>query len=189
MKDGRHTSSLSFSGIFRVPNSPVATADLSDALKRVLRYMPAPVGIVTSYTPETGEPVGLAMSALMPVALDPCSMAVAVNRSGASHEIMLRAGAFCINLLDPASGDHLTPFAGPAARDQRFTGPDWQQHGPIWYLGTAPAAIICTLRHVVSHGTHDVLIGDVDNLIVSDSTEILGWGNGGLGLLAPLSKA
>lgn len=75
-------------------------APLPDQLKQVLRYLPAPVGIVTSFDPETREPVGLAMSALMPVALDPCSMVIAVNRSGSSHASMLAAGRYCINLLD-----------------------------------------------------------------------------------------
>ena len=42
----------------------------------------------------TGEPVGLAMSALMPVSLEPCSMAIAINRAGSAHDAMIRAGRF-----------------------------------------------------------------------------------------------
>ena len=162
------------------------TAVLADTLKAVLRQMPAPVGVVTSHDPTTGEPVGLAMSAIMPVALDPCSMAVAVNRSGSSHVAMLKAGEFCINLLCPETGDHLGPFAGPARRDERFAGETWKQNGKGWYIAGAPAAIFCTIRHAISHGTHDVLIGDVREVIASGGKEILGWGNGGLGMLTPL---
>lgn len=160
--------------------------DLASALKYVLRFMPAPVGVVTSHDPDDGRPVGLAMSALMPVALDPCSMAVAVNRSGTSHETILRAGVFCINLLNPLSSHHLLPFFSAAARDQRFTGPDWRQSGKAWYLETAPASLFCELRHVLSHGTHDLLVGDVVALRTMEETRILGWADGRLGLLADL---
>jgi len=160
---------------------------LTSKLKAVLRHMPAPVGVVTSHDPATGRPVGLAMSAIMPVALDPCSMAVAVNRQGSSHEAILLAGEFCINLLCPKTGDHLEPFYGPDRRDERFTGADWQQHGKAWYIAGAPAAIFCTIRHFISHGTHDVLIGDVADVFTSGGSEILGWSNGRLGMLTPLS--
>ena len=92
-------------------------ADLASGLKQVLRYLPAPVGIVSSYDTENGQPIGLAMSAIMPVALEPCSMAIAVNRSGSAHEGMLRAGKYCINLLDSELHGHMAPFASAEARD------------------------------------------------------------------------
>ena len=44
-------------------------------------------------------------------------MAIAVNRSGSSHATMLRAGEFCINLLDPDHFAHITPFASAAGRE------------------------------------------------------------------------
>lgn len=164
-----------------------APANLSDQLKLVLRYLPAPVGIVTSFDPETRAPVGLAMSALMPVSLDPCSMAIAVNRSGSSHAGILAAGRFCINLLDSESHSHMAPFASLDARDQRFTQTDWQQHGDVWYIDGAPASIFCEVREMLSFGTHDLLVGEVYDLRTSGEQEILGWANGTLGRLTPLS--
>lgn len=163
-----------------------APATLPDQLKQVLRYLPAPVGIVTSFDPETRAPVGLAMSALMPVALDPCSMVIAVNRSGSSHAGMLAAGRYCINLLDSGSHGHMTPFASYDARDQRFTQDDWKQNGDVWYIDGAPANIFCEVREKLSFGTHDLLIGEVYDLRTSGGQEILGWANGALGRLTPL---
>jgi flavin reductase (DIM6/NTAB) family NADH-FMN oxidoreductase RutF len=155
--------------------------------------MPAPVGIVTSYDPESGEPVGLAMSALMPVCLDPPSMAICVNRSGSAHDAMVRAGRFCINLLHGGQDGHVAPFADPTARDARFTQEDWRQHvhaahGGVWYIDGAPAAIFCTIRERISYGTHDLLVGEVDDIIATDGEEILGWANGSLCTAAPLSR-
>lgn len=175
------------------PNQPPLDPPALDArLKRVLRFMPAPVGIVTSFDPDDGQPVGLAMSALMPVCLDPPSMAICVNRSGSAHDAMIRAGRFCINLLHGGQDGHILPFADPAAREARFTQSDWRQHvhsahEGVWFIDNAPAAIFCTIRERMSFGTHDLLVGEVDDLVTSGSDEILGWANGALCRPAPLS--
>lgn len=161
--------------------------DLASQLKLILRYLPAPVGIVTSFDPANGQPVGLAMSAIMPMSLDPCSMAIAVNRSGSAHEGILAAGRYCINLLDSERHGHMAPFASADLRDQRFTQPEWKQKGQVWYIEGAPANIFCEVREKVSYGTHDLLIGEVYDLIVTGRDDILGWANGALGRLAPLN--
>ncbi len=155
-------------------------------LKRVLRHLPAPVGIVSSFDPDTQAPVGLAMSALMPVSLEPCAMAIAINRSGSAHDAMMRAGRFCINLLDSNRQEYLSPFASHEGRGDRFTQPDWRQNGAVWYIEGAPAAIFCDIRERMSFGTHDVLIGEVYDLIASGDDDILGWANGALGRLEPI---
>lgn len=165
--------------------------ELAACLKKILRDLPAPVGLVTSHDPLGNVPVGLAMSAIMPVSLSPCSMAVAINRSGTSHQGILRAGEFCINLLCVQTREHLAPFASHSRRDERFVGADWTRHGMAWRIIGAPANIFCNVRHIISHGTHDVLIGDVTDIMVADCPvaakgTILGWANGELGTLAPL---
>ena len=63
-------------------------ADLASGLKQVLRYLPAPVGIVSSYDTENGQPIGLAMSGL-------------VMRVGQSAESFAWAAVF---ILMPVSG-------------------------------------------------------------------------------------
>ncbi len=170
------------------PNSP-DTASLDARLKRVLRFLPAPVGIVTSFDPETGDPVGLAMSAIMPVSLEPCAMAIAVNRSGPSHAKIMQTGRFCINLLDSARQAHMIPFARAEARSLRFTQPDWSRNGQVWYIEGSPANIFCDIRQSLSYGTHDLLIGEVYDLRSTGGEDILGWANGALGRLAPLDQS
>lgn len=158
-------------------------------LKGVLRHLPAPVGIVTSFDPATGEPVGLAMSAIMPVSLDPCAMAIAINRAGSSHEVIVRSGRFCINLLDRDRHAHMIPFATAEARSLRFTQPDWSKRGQVWFIEGAPANIFCEIRATLSFGTHDVLVGEVYDLLSTGGKDILGWSNGALGQLFPLHSS
>ncbi len=166
----------------------ISTQPIDQRLKRVLRFMPAPVGIVTALDPDTGKPVGLAMSALMPVCLEPPAMAICVNRSGSAYDALIRAGRFSINLLHSGQGAHMTPFADPNARDSRFTQSDWRQHAEtgLWYIDGAPANMFCELRERVSYGTHDLIVGEVTGLVTNDDADIVGWGNGALGRLQPI---
>lgn len=171
------------------PFSPASTAESCDhasALKRILRFLPAPVGIVTSVDPESDEAIGLAMSAIMPVSLDPCAVAIAINRAGSAHAGIVSSGRFCINLLDPATGEHLGPFGDPARRAERFKLPGWRRHNGVMLLDAAPANIICAIAGHTAFGTHDVLIGDVREIHSSGMTTILGWADGALGTLQPL---
>ena len=171
-----------------IPSDPAAVdaAPLADRLRRILRHLPAPVGIVSSIDPDDGSPVGLAMSAIMPVSLDPPAMAIGINRAGASHDAMIRSGRFCINLLDDRLHGHILPFSDPAARDTRFTQPEWTCERGLWIIAGAPANIFCTIADRVSYGTHDVLVGAVDDVIDAGGVDMLGWGNGAPGRLSPL---
>ncbi|MFV0643893.1 MAG: flavin reductase family protein [Sphingomonadaceae bacterium] len=161
--------------------------DISADLKKVLRFMPAPVGIVTSSDPDTAAPAGLAMSAIMPVSLDPAAMAVAINRSGSSHDTIVRSGHFCINLLHEVTREHLAPFAGSDRKGERFRLPGWVQRGQDWFIEDAPAKIFCTIVNSVAYGTHDVLVGEVSEVLASGEAGILGWCDGQMGVLAPLA--
>jgi len=100
---------------------------------------------------------------------------------------MIRAGRFCINLLHGGLDVHMAPFAESCARDQRFAQPGWRHNGPVWYIDGAPASIFCDIREQVSYGTHDLLVGEVYDLIATGEVDILGWANGGLGRFAPLA--
>lgn len=164
-------------------------SSLDQRLRGVLRHLPAPVGIVTSFDPDTGEPVGLVMSAIMPASLDPCAMAIAINRAGSAHASVLRSGKFCINLLDSERHMHLAPFIRAEERDLRFTQSDWARHGAVWYIDGAPANIFCDISANQPYGTHDILVGEVYDLMATGSEDILGWANGSLGRLSPLDPA
>lgn len=165
---------------------PALVDHRSAQLKSVLRLLPAPVSIVTSHDADGGG-IGLAISALMPVSLEPCAMAICVNRSGSSHDALIRAGRFCINLLHPDQGDCFNPFASAEMRDSRFAHADWRQRDRIWYIEGAPANIFCTIAEQTSYGTHDLIIGKVDDLLTAQCDEIVGWANGRLSRLVPLS--
>jgi len=159
--------------------------NLSDRLKGVLRFMPAPVGIVTSYDDKL-RPVGLAMSAIMPVSLDPCMMAISINRDNTSYEHLRRSGAFCINLLNDRMQNQFQPFADYKGREKRFRDPAWAASRNLRYVEAAPANIFCRVESMSSHGTHDIVVGSVFELFIAEDEKVLGWANGSLGTMQPI---
>ena len=108
---------------------------------------------------EKGDRASIANAAIVGSAIS-CigAMAIAINRAGSAHDAMVRAGRFCINLLDAGRQEHLAPFASHEGKAERFQQPDWCQNGPVWYIEGSPAAIFCTVRERVGFGTHDVLM-------------------------------
>lgn len=163
----------------------IAVCDYPEDLKQVLRLMPAPVAIISSSDGE-GRPVGLAVSALMPVSLDPCSVAIALNRSGSAHCHILDTGEFCVNLLGKEQVGEFVPFADFQRKDERFASDAWKSHQGIPYLAGAPANMFCRIEAVCSYGTHDIVIGKVFDLRSSNCPSSLGWCNGALGHMVPV---
>ena len=166
-------------------HADIVVRDCADELKQVLRFMPAPVAIISSSDGE-GRPVGLAVSALMPVSLDPCSISTAINRSGPAHRHILDTGEFCINLLGEEQVGEFVPFADPQRKSERFGSDAWNSLQGIPYLAGAPANVFCRVEAISTYGTHDIVIGRVFDLRSSDSPSSLGWCNGALGYMVPV---
>ena len=72
---------------------PAAAADL----RAVLRRVPAGVAVVT--VDHDGERLGLTVSALVALSLEPPLVGLAVARQAALHEIVRHAGAFAVSYL------------------------------------------------------------------------------------------
>ena len=81
-------------------------------LRAVFRRVPAGVAVVT--VDHDGERIGLTVSALVALSLEPPLVGVAVARQAALHEIIHRAGAFAVSYL-PA-GDAGSRIAAHFAR-------------------------------------------------------------------------
>lgn len=160
--------------------------DLANALKSAMRRMPGPVAMVTTADPEDGSYAGLAASAVIPVAMDPPSMLVSVNRSGSAYPTMVRAGRFCINLLCNRQTDVVRQFSDPARRRERFTGTEWSEEGGIPYLPAACFSIFCQVGQSHAFGTHDLFIGTVERVLPGTGIDPMGWIEGGFARLLSL---
>ncbi len=152
-------------------------AEVASGLKVAMRRMPGAVALVTTRDPVSGEPAGLAASAVIPVSMDPPSMLVAVNRAASAHAAIERSGRFCINLLGVTQTALVGIFSNSEMRDRRFASGSWRHDSGLPYLEDACASIFCDVRTTLVHGTHELFIGDVYDLrtAVTEGSDPLGW--------------
>jgi flavin reductase (DIM6/NTAB) family NADH-FMN oxidoreductase RutF len=108
-----------------------------------------------------GERFGLTATAIASVTATPARLLVCVNKSGLSHDKIVRSGRFCVNVLTEAQHLIATAFAGAKAAE-RFALGEWTTlatGAPA--LVDAAASFDCRLAEVCGQSTHSVLFGDV----------------------------
>ena len=110
-----------------------------------------------------GERYGLTATAVASVSADPPRLLVCVNRSSQTHEKIVLAGRFCVNVLTEAQDNIAMAFAGMAGpRADRFTVGEWTtlvSGAPV--LQNAAATFDCRLVETAEQSTHSVLFGEV----------------------------
>jgi len=153
----------------------------ADALKLAMRKMPSPVALVSTTDPTTGKHAGLAVTAFLPVCMEPPSMLVCVNRSASAYPMLERVDTYCINILGASQSDRLAAFADPTRRDERFAGEHWQgRHGTVC-LVSALANLFCRkVSAPSSFGTHSLLIGEVFDVALAEYGQPALWYDGGM---------
>ncbi len=165
-----------------------ASVDLVARLKIALRRMPGPVALITTRDPVTGQPAGLAASAVAPVCMAPPSMLVCVNRSASAHAVIEASGRFCINLIGAAQAGLVAAFSSSAHRDRRFAAGAWAERHGLLHLPDAPASIFCDVRTTLLFGTHEVFVGEVFDVTSDDAEKPVGWIDGGFAQYKPICE-
>jgi 3-hydroxy-9,10-secoandrosta-1,3,5(10)-triene-9,17-dione monooxygenase reductase component len=126
----------------------------------VMGHIPAGVTIVTSRT-EDGAPLGLTVSAIVSVSLDPIRLLVCIHREAASHDPILRGGSFAVNVLSSRQADLAMRFATDPPED-RFKALDFQDSplgNPL--LPGSLAWLDCSVTDVYPGGDHSVILAGV----------------------------
>ncbi|MDF2370912.1 MAG: flavin reductase family protein [Rhizobiaceae bacterium] len=141
--------------------------------KQTLPPVPAPeyinaiaqhVSSVCVITTEVdGERFGLTATAVSSVCAQPPRLLVCINRNGFTHDKIMAAGKFCVNVLAEEQNKVAMVFAGMSGEDaDRFETGTWttlKTGAPV--LEGAAAAFDCVLGESSEHSTHTVLFGDV----------------------------
>lgn len=152
---------------------------LASGLKSAMRRMPSSVALITTRDPETGMPAGLAASAVIPVSMEPPSMLISINRNASAHSVIERAGQFCVNLLGVEQTALVTLFSNSDMRDKRFAHESWGERSGLPFLADAPSSIFCKVARTMVFGTHELFVGEVFDIHLSEADEPLGWLEGG----------
>ncbi|MDE3174811.1 MAG: flavin reductase [Pseudomonadota bacterium] len=142
-------------------------ADLADLLTvPAAEYVTAVAQHVSSVcvitTEVEGERFGLTATAVASVSAAPARLLVCINKSGQSHDKILRAGRFCVNVLTERQESVAKVFAGMAGGGDRFAVGQWDKlRSGAPALIDAAASFDCRLASIHDQSTHSVLFGDV----------------------------
>jgi 3-hydroxy-9,10-secoandrosta-1,3,5(10)-triene-9,17-dione monooxygenase reductase component len=136
----------------------------------VLGHFATGVTVVTAL--EEGLPVGFTCQAFASLSLRPPMVVLAPSKSSASWPRIVKAGAFCVNILSDGQEAISMAFAGP--RERRFDAVPW-------HMGAAGTPVIdgslawveCALGTVHDAGDHELVTGTVLELGVGEGGPLI----------------
>lgn len=163
--------------------------DPSATLKDAMRRFVGAVCVVTAGS--AGERTGATVTTAHSVSMDPPTMLVSVNRASSVYTAIERSGAFCVNLLPADRQDVAERFSGFGGHkgEARYEGADWVELSTgSAALADALAAIDCRVERVILHGSHALVLGAAETVLVGADRPTLLYGRGAYaGGTAPLS--
>lgn len=133
--------------------------EAGEALKQAFRDHPAGVAVITAQTPE--GPVGLTVSSIASVAVDPPALSFSVTRATGSAGGVLHADSFLVHLLDSRHVAIAQSFAVTGA--ERFTPEQGWTALPTGepYLPNVRAALRCRALHQLEVGSSVIIVAGV----------------------------
>jgi flavin reductase (DIM6/NTAB) family NADH-FMN oxidoreductase RutF len=140
--------------------------------RNVMGHFPTGVTIVTSRTGD-GAPVGLTVSALVSVSLEPILLLVCIHKEAASHGPILRRGSFSVNVLSSEQATLAWRFATEEPKE-RFEGLDIDASplgNPL--LPGSLAWLDCRVTDVFPGGDHSVILASVVGCEARDGDPLL----------------
>jgi len=130
------------------------------SFRQVMGKFPTGVTVVTTRDGE-GVPVGLTVNAFTSVSLDPPLVLVCIDHASHSHDCLLSAESFVVNVLSTAQGTLARRFASDPS-EGRFDGVAWHPGpGGALVLEGVSAWVGCTLEAAHEAGDHTILVGRV----------------------------
>ncbi|RIJ65089.1 MULTISPECIES: flavin reductase family protein [Brevundimonas] len=134
---------------------------LAPALKSALRNLVRSVVVVTAQ--HEGRPYAMAATAVSEVSMHPPSMLVCINRNAAIFQAIDAGSDLVLNVLGSDHEAVSRACGGGVRGGERFAIGAWDdgEDGRPPALRDACAVIHLKQAHVVDHGSHRIVIGDV----------------------------
>ena len=161
-------------------------ADLTTSFKAAMRRLASTVTIVS--TAHDGQRYGMAATAVSSVTTSPPAILACVNRSASIHAALTVGARYCINLLGPDHAGIVGAFSGQMTGEERFGRGEWCA-GPSGqpYLADAAACIFCVLALSTPYGSHSIVVGEVEAVLLPGGPEPLIYRDGGFHKTVPLA--
>lgn len=129
--------------------------------RRVMGHLATGVTVVATRNPESGSPCGLTANAVVSVSLDPPLVLVCIDRGATTHDPVLAAGFFSINILSQGQERVARRFAEWESAE-KFEGIAWREEvsgAPV--LADALGWVDCRVWATYDGGDHTIVVGEV----------------------------
>jgi flavin reductase (DIM6/NTAB) family NADH-FMN oxidoreductase RutF len=139
----------------------IRTMVTGEDLRLLMRGFPHGVAVVTIDL--DGERLGLTVSSLVSLSLEPPLVGFAVSREAALHELLRRAGVFAVNLLagdQEALAQHFARGVPPIALWHGISTISGELGAPL--LEGALGWLECRTASEVEVGSHTLFLGEVE---------------------------
>lgn len=142
---------------FRDASEPVSNAAFRNAMRKFAS------GVCVVAAGEGADRRGMTVSAFSSVSAEPPMILVCINSTSASHDAIVNAERFSVNILGEDQAGIARTFAGMNGLQgaDRFADAGWQQASGVPTLPDSLQCLVC--RPVIREraGSHTVLIGQV----------------------------
>jgi flavin reductase (DIM6/NTAB) family NADH-FMN oxidoreductase RutF len=145
----------------------VSEAEFRHALSR----FPSGVTVVTTRNAE-GHAYGITVSAFCSVSLVPPMVLACIEKITASHDALIEAGEFVVNILHEDQRPISEQFAEPAA-DKFSSVSTSETASGIPILNDALAVLECRLRHTYDGGDHTIFVGEVERVTAGNGVPLV----------------
>jgi len=144
-----------------------------DSFRELMSCFPSGVTVITTCDRD-GSPRGLTCTSLCSVSMRPPMLLACVANHSDTLAVLLRNGAFAVNLLHAGGRDAAQVFASPIP--DRFRLVNWARTpacGLPWLRSDAHAVAECLVTDAVPAGDHTVVFGVVDSVVAAPDRPLL----------------
>jgi flavin reductase (DIM6/NTAB) family NADH-FMN oxidoreductase RutF len=117
--------------------------------------------VIVTYRDDLGRPVGMTATSMSSLSVDPPSLLVCVNRETRAHPVLLRRGAFGVDVLSIGQrpiADHCSVAGQDKVLRDTWLGADDQEGGSP-RLADSLAHLDCTMDRSFEVFSHTIMIG------------------------------
>jgi flavin reductase len=157
-----------------------------EQFKAGMRALAGAVNIITSMN--AGHRYGMTATAVCSATADPPTVLACINKLATTHGAVTKSKAFCVNVLRSEDWELSTAFSGAQSGEARFKSRDWTRlatGSPV--LIDALVCFDCRVVKSLSHGTHTIFLGEVEQVLFGKKGKPLLYSEGQYAKLASLT--
>ncbi|WP_417316874.1 flavin reductase family protein [Emcibacter sp.] len=172
----------------RVNADRIMSIALDKALAGAMRRYASSVSVV-SCRDRAGNCYAVTATAVSSVSFEPPSMLICLNRKTALAAALEDVEEFSINILSSGQVDISNDCAGGREALDRVEPGRWNmEKGRTPTLKGAQAVLLCRRTEKMSYGSHEIFLGDVTQVELSEEVDPLVYLNGQYGIFSPFGE-